>query len=162
MDERFVGNDGPRFQRHIAGNLWSTSMNDRAHGIDFQACETNVNNNFPRRICEGREGRLHEGFSGGGEKLATMAQGTTYHFNVGPVVEHPPKVFKILDLVSFRGVDRLGASDMDVVGMQDIRNGREAHLFERPSEVADELDLLLSHWEGADELLQWTSVGIWG
>ena len=73
IDEGFVGNDGPRFQRHIAGNLWSTSMNDRTHGIDLQACETNVNNDFPRRIREGRDGRLHEAFSGSGRNSATMA-----------------------------------------------------------------------------------------
>ena len=27
IDERFVGNDGPRLQGHIAGDLWGTSMN---------------------------------------------------------------------------------------------------------------------------------------
>ena len=52
-----------------------------------------------------------------------------------------------------RDVGRLGASDMDIVGMQEVRNGREVHLFERTSHLAGEFDLLFSHLDERDERL---------
>ena len=118
-----------------------------------------MNNNFPWSIREGREVRLHGGFRGG-RKPATMAQTATYRFNFRPVLEYLPKIFKILGLVSLRDVDRLGASDADVVGMQDVRNGREALLFDPLREVADEFELLFNHWNEAGERVEWSPVWI--
>ena len=43
-----------------------------------------------------------------------------YRFNRGPVTEHLLVIFERLGLVVVRDVDRLGASDMDIVGMQEV------------------------------------------
>ena len=68
-------------------------------------------------------------------------------------------MFKSLGLVSFRHVDRLGASDVDNVGVQGVRNDREAHLFEPTVQLEEGFDLLVCHWDGADRRLEWTSGG---
>ena len=128
-------------------------------GAVLNVSDTNANNNFPLGICENREAWLHEGFSGGERKPANDSK-NAYRSNFGPVIEHLPDIFKILGLVSLRDVDRLGTSDMDIVGMQEVRKGWEALLFIRPSHVADEFDLF-SHWDEADGRLKWTSLWIW-
>ena len=151
VDERFIGNDGPGFQCHIAGELWDISITGR--GAVLNVSGTNVKNNFPRGICENRDARLQEGFSGGERKSANDSK-NAYRSNFGPVIEHLPDIFKILGLVSLRDVDRLGASDMDIVGMQEVRKGWDAFLCIRPSHVADEFDLLFGHWYEADERLE--------
>ena len=70
---------------------------------------------------------------------------TTCRFNAGPVVEHLLVVFKTSGLVLLRNIDRAGASDVNKVGVQDVRKGSKIHLFERPVQLADEFYLLISH-----------------
>ena len=50
---------------------------------------------------------------------------------------------------------------MNVVGMQDVRNGREVHPFDRPSEAMDEFELFFGHLDETDERVEWASVWIW-
>ena len=83
-----------------------------------------------------------------------MAQRAAYHFDVGPVIEQLLNIFKMLGLVSLGDVDGPRAGDMDVVGMQDVRNGREAHLSVRVSEATGEFELLFSHWGERDERVE--------
>ena len=48
-----------------------------------------MNNNFPWSICDGRDGRLHEGFSVSGRKPVTMAQGRL----TGSTLAQLPNIF---------------------------------------------------------------------
>ena len=48
----------------------------------------------------------------------------------------------------------VGASDMDIVGVQDVRKGLDAHPFIRPVQLADEFELLISHWGKAGKWLK--------
>ena len=91
-----------------------------------------------------------------------MIQIITYIFNGNPVTEHLLVMFERLGLVSLGDVDRLGASDVDIVGMDDVREGREAHLFERTIQLAEEFDLLFGHWGEANGRLEWISLWILG
>ena len=59
----------------------------------------------------------------GVEESQLTTERITYCSNFGPVLEHLPVVFKALGLVLLRDVDRVGASDMNVVGMEDVRKG---------------------------------------
>ena len=115
-------------------------------GVILSVCDTNVNNHFPRSVCEDRGDRLHKGFSGDGRKSANGSK-IAYRFNRGPVTEHLLVIFKGLGLVAVRDVDRFGASDMETVGMREGREGREAHLFEPTSQLVEEFDLLFNHWD---------------
>ena len=123
--------------------------------------DANVSDNFSRSVCKNRVGHLHEGFSGGAcvEESQLAIQNVAYILNRDPVTENILVMFKILGLVSFRDVDRLGASDVDNVGVQDIRKDCEAHLLERSVDLEEGFNLLFCHWDGADRRLRWTSGG---
>ena len=71
-------------------------------------------------------------------------------------------MFERLGLVSLGEINRLGASDVNIVGMHDVREGREAHLFERTIQLAEEFDLLFNHWSEANGRLEWISPWILG
>ena len=96
--------------------------------------------------------------SAGVKESQLRVQKITYVFNRNPVAEHLLVVFKALGLVLLRDVDGVGASDMDNVGMQDVRKDCEAHLLERPVQLAEDFDLL-RHWDEADNRLEWTYGG---
>ena len=71
-------------------------------------------------------------------------------------------MFKCLSLGSWGHIDRLGASDVDNVGVQDVRKDCEAHLFERAVQLEQGFDLLFNHWDEVDRWLRWVSVWIRG
>ena len=98
----------------------------------------------------------------GVENSQPTTEKITHHFNFSPVIENLLVVFKTLGLVLLWGVDRLGASDVDKVGVQGVRKGSETQLFECPVQLADEFELLFSHWDEVDEPLWRISVWIWG
>ena len=81
----------------------------------------------------------------GAKENQLKVQGTAYRFDFSPSIERFLEMFKVLGLVLLGDVDGLGASDMDIVGMEEVRNNRDVLLFVRPGQVADELDLLFSH-----------------
>lgn len=85
-----------------------------------------------------------EGLAGAKENQLRI-QKSAYRFNFSPGIERFLELFKVFGLVLLRDVDRVGESDMDIVGMEEVRNSRHVLLFVRPGEVADELDLLFSH-----------------
>ena len=85
-----------------------------------------------------------------------MAQGATYRFNFGPVIKQLPVVFNAFVLVVLRDVERAGASDMNEVGMQDVRNGLDVHLLGPPNRVLHSFELLFRHRDGRDERVKWT------
>ena len=51
-------------------------------------------------------------------------QKIAYRLDCGPVTEHLLVIFETLGLILLGDVDRLGASDMDIVGVQEVRKGR--------------------------------------
>ena len=116
-----------------------------------------MSDDFSRSICEDRGDRLHEGFSGDERRSANDLK-IAYRFDCGPVTEHLLVIFKTLGLVLLGDVDRLGASDVDIVGVHDVRECREAHLFECTIQLAEEFDLLFSHWSEANGRLEWISL----
>jgi len=131
--------------RHLPARVFSDAViDDRfvAHeGPGFQRhIAGDVNNDFPRRICKGPD---------------------VWCCHFGPVIEHRLEVFKGLGLVLLRDAERVGASDVGVVGMKEVREGRDAHLLVRANQVVDEFELFLfSHWDETDERVKWTSVWI--
>jgi hypothetical protein len=87
-------------------------------------------------------------------------QKVAYVHDRNPVTEHLLVMCKSFGLVSVREVDRLGASDVDNVGVQDLRKGCEAHLFERPVQLEEGFDLLVSHWIEVDRRLNCVDLGV--
>ena len=98
--------------------------------------------------------------SAGVNESQLTIQKITCVFDRNPVAEHPLVMIKTLGFVSLRDVDGVGASDMDNVGMQDVRKDCEAHLFERPAQLAEGFNLF-SHWDEVDNRLKRTSVTVW-
>ena len=56
-------------------------------------------------------------------------------------------------------VERIGASDTDEVGMQDVRNGLEVHLFAPPNRILHGFESLSRHWNESDERVMRISCG---